>query len=422
MWALLRVGENHEWSITCESKISLGSVDSCVSTPGIRSSGSPVVSKRVIFVTGATTHSAGTRVMVTQATRLAGLGWDPSIVFPGGGELATVLRDCRLETIVADISWPHSLWPFHFLREVGRVARQIRPSQSGLIHCVGENDYLFSRHLGRRTNMPVCCRMCLPRDRVYCQWMFGRKPSPSRIFCVSHAMAMAQKESLDGLLPIEHIRVTPNIIDTELFQPMKSTVRDASRAQLGIARDRFCIGVVGMVKRYKQCHHVLDVITRLLDAGIDVEGALIGPCVEDDYLTGIMDAARGRGLDKRLVVTGAVSDMPGAYAACDVVASFSIGETFGMAITEAMACGIPVVAYACPALVEVIGDGGFVVKMNDIDAFSSRCIELASSASTRLQIGRVATDRVRATYGPESILPILLKEYAEILEESRLGS
>ncbi len=58
-------------------------------------------------------------------------------------------------------------------------------------------------------------------------------------------------------------------------------------------------------------------------------------------------------------------------------------EPFGLVMTEAMACGTPVVAFANSALPEVIGDGGILVGDGDIEAMAAAVARLLPDASAR---------------------------------------
>lgn len=73
-------------------------------------------------------------------------------------------------------------------------------------------------------------------------------------------------------------------------------------------------------------------------------------------------------------------------------------EGFGMVITEAMACGIPVVAFDCPCGPrDIIRDGedGFLVKDGDIEALANRICWLMEQEDQRKQMGRQARLNVK---------------------------
>lgn len=62
-------------------------------------------------------------------------------------------------------------------------------------------------------------------------------------------------------------------------------------------------------------------------------------------------------------------------------------EGWGIAVAEAMACGLPVVSWNLPVFREIFGDQTMQVKENDINLFSDKVIELLKNASLRQVIG-----------------------------------
>jgi len=90
------------------------------------------------------------------------------------------------------------------------------------------------------------------------------------------------------------------------------------------------------------------------------------------------------------------SRMPEAYAAADVLVMPSDrGETWGLAVNEAMACGLPAVVsdrVGCAADLVVPGRTGFVVPAGDVNALADAMAGLAYSARFRR---RMAGEAVR---------------------------
>ncbi|MAU95919.1 MAG: glycosyl transferase family 1 [Fulvimarina sp.] len=65
-------------------------------------------------------------------------------------------------------------------------------------------------------------------------------------------------------------------------------------------------------------------------------------------------------------------EVPGLFAACDLYVWPAVKEAFGMALVEAQAAGLPVVAGTSPGVASVVGDGetGRLVPQGDPGAFS----------------------------------------------------
>ncbi|MEU0749593.1 glycosyltransferase, partial [Streptomyces albogriseolus] len=84
---------------------------------------------------------------------------------------------------------------------------------------------------------------------------------------------------------------------------------------------------------------------------------------DPEYVAHLRRLVREHGLEDRLELTGPKSgaELDAAYAAADLMVLTSYAETYGMAVTEALARGIPVLATDVGGLPEAVGrapDGG----------------------------------------------------------------
>lgn len=65
-------------------------------------------------------------------------------------------------------------------------------------------------------------------------------------------------------------------------------------------------------------------------------------------------------------------------------------EAFGLVITEAEVCGLPIVSFDCPsAPAELVEDGinGYVVKMGDVQCLATRVMLLMKDIGLRQRMG-----------------------------------
>ncbi|MCC7259712.1 MAG: glycosyltransferase family 4 protein [Alphaproteobacteria bacterium] len=114
------------------------------------------------------------------------------------------------------------------------------------------------------------------------------------------------------------------------------------------------------------------------------------------------------------------------YAAMDIFAHFSsMGESYGMAIAEAMQAGVPVVANATPgaqrnnAQAELIlhEKTGFLVQ--DSEAAQAALLYLAQSPERRIQMGEAARERMAsAPFSPASVM----MEYTRMITDLARGN
>ncbi len=373
-------------------------------------------SRRVLFLVGTNHNESGGRIVAWWCKGLRELGWHCMVAFPGDGELGRILGQYGVDCVKTNFAWPSRLWPFSFLREVRRVSRFAKDNHAAILQTSGENDYRLAREVASRTDLPVCCHICLPRERAFCEWMFRDHP-PNRLYCVSDALRETQRVALRNILPEDRLRVMSNAIDVAEFCPLGHGIAMEIREELGVRPDAFCIGVACTVKPYKQCHHLPGLLAGLKAGGVDAVGVVAGVVPDKAYLDGIVAEAKRLGVADRLTFTGYWTDMPRFYSICDVLVSFSKGETFGMSVAEAMACGKAVVAYECPALKEVIGDCGVLVPMNDMKAAITTCCNLARDGGSISQLTKKARNRIVERFSIGTQVKLLAAEYEEILTE-----
>jgi glycosyltransferase involved in cell wall biosynthesis len=108
-------------------------------------------------------------------------------------------------------------------------------------------------------------------------------------------------------------------------------------------------------------------------------------------------------------------DMPDRYNEMNILVMPSVREGFGLAIAEAMSCGLPVVASNCSSIPELIDDGkgGFLCPVGDIEAFAEKINLLADSPKLRHEMGEYNRAKVEKMF----TLDRMVNEYRELFKE-----
>ena len=141
---------------------------------------------------------------------------------------------------------------------------------------------------------------------------------------------------------------------------------------------RFTIMFVGGLKPRKNPEFLLKVMAKINRPDVKLVFAGDGPL-------------RGRLKGKNVSVTGFIPEnkKPELYHQADVVVLPSIKEGFGMTLLEAGASGLPVVASNVWSMPEIVKDGetGFLAKLNDVDDWSDKLLQLIKSPQLCNQMG-----------------------------------
>ena len=108
-------------------------------------------------------------------------------------------------------------------------------------------------------------------------------------------------------------------------------------------------------------------------------------------------------------------DMPSVYQMSDILLSPTVREGFGLAVAEAMACGLPVVASNCSSIPELVdhGKGGFLCPVGDVEAFAKKINSLADSPGLRKEMGEYNRNKVEKIFTLER----MVNEYRDLFEE-----
>lgn len=164
------------------------------------------------------------------------------------------------------------------------------------------------------------------------------------------------------------------------------------RAELEIPEGGLLVTYVARLVPEKRPELFLDVAARIARQRDDVFFALVGV---GSQLDRCRDLVRGLGLEARVRIPGFVEDLPSTYHASDLFLSTSAYEGFGLAIAEAMACGLPVVSTCVGGVGDVIGDAGVMVPSSDPQVLAGHVLALLDDPAGAADLGRRARARAR---------------------------
>jgi glycosyltransferase involved in cell wall biosynthesis len=145
-------------------------------------------------------------------------------------------------------------------------------------------------------------------------------------------------------------------IDGEVFRPRSHSERDAIRASLGWQPDTAMLVFVGALGDRRKGFDTLFSAWQKLCASTEWSAVLfvIGTGAE---LPAWKARASAAGLASRVNFMGFCKDLPAVMAASDALISPTRYEGYGLAIQEAVCCGLPAIVSRAAPVTERIGDG-----------------------------------------------------------------
>jgi glycosyltransferase involved in cell wall biosynthesis len=187
----------------------------------------------------------------------------------------------------------------------------------------------------------------------------------------------ARADAIARGLPADRIAVIANGIDTETMRPDPLAGR-ALRATWRIAEDEFVIGMVARLDPMKDHANFITAAAAFLQRQPDARFICIGDGLPA-YRRQLETLAQSRGLGRRILWVGEMSELRAVYNAFDIATLASaFGEGFPNAVGEAMACGVPVVATDVGDVGAVVGDCGEVVPPRQPDRLSEAWTRMRS--------------------------------------------
>ncbi|MDH5307905.1 MAG: glycosyltransferase family 4 protein [Myxococcales bacterium] len=211
-------------------------------------------------------------------------------------------------------------------------------------------------------------------------------PRLDRIVTVSEA-SRREIERYFGI-PEKDIAVVYNGTDTDLFRPTPGRRPEADLLFVGRTEDR-----------KKGVATLLDALALLPR---DVSLKIVDGRIPDDGL--VMRAIRRLGLHDRVILQRRMLSLPELvreYSTARVAVVPSFFEGFGFPASEAMACGLPVIANAAGALPEVLGSDGVagrLVPPRNPRALARVIAAVLADPAQLARMGRAARLRVERTF------------------------
>ncbi len=212
----------------------------------------------------------------------------------------------------------------------------------------------------------------------------------------------------------------PYFVDNARFVKSAATLepgRGALRERWNIPQGATCFCYVGKLEPKKR---ILDLLAALQLA----QGRSPAPMALLVVGTGeLMAEARAFCAQHRLPVTFAgflnQTEMPAAYVASDcLVLPSDFGETWGLVVNEAMACGRPAIVsdrIGCAADLVTDGVTGTVFPFGDPQALATALVRMAADPDAMQAMGGRARERVLRDYTIEKSVDGTLRAVAHVL-------
>jgi len=322
------------------------------------------------------------------------------------GPIGEALRRDGFDVVVLTTPGRSRVDYFTFLR----MRRVIRERRINIVHS----------HTTDGLADAAICRMLSPRLKLLHTFHFGNYPYlESRQRTLERVFSrFASRMVAVGEVQRRQILATYGFRDSRLGRvwngvpPCDLTPTGAFRAALGIG-DEVLIGTVATLIQQKGLDDLLAAAKRLRDSGHRTRFVVVG----DGHLRTELEQKRNElGLQDTVTFTGWVKDASRhAVPEFDVFFQPSLWEAMSIAVLEAMAASVPVVATRVGENPHILTDGenGLLVEPRDVAGMADALARLVDDAGLRQRLGAAAHATVARRFSVEH----MTHDYERIYEE-----
>ena len=179
------------------------------------------------------------------------------------------------------------------------------------------------------------------------------------------------------------------------------------------------VGYLGRIKKYKSVDHLLKAFQIVRTQVKDAKLVIIG---DGDGLPELKRLAHSLGIADAVTFTGFVSleEKVRLINQMHVVVNTSAKEGWGLTVTEANACGVPVVASDVPGLRDAVksGETGLLYEYGNIPQLAEEILKLLRDEPLRKRLA-VAAKSYAATFSWDDCSERMLKLLEETVERRK---
>ena len=314
-------------------------------------------------------------------------------------------------------------------RTVPRLARVLRDERIDVLHVHSDHDRKLGHVAALARRVPVV-------GHLHAEWVHLGPMEPARPTRLRRARARVAGWARDRVerRAVDHY-VAESVRVEEIFRPLVGqpisvldqaipidrfhgdrSQRDRVRADLGLL-DVPVLACVSRLVPGKGQGALLEAMVHVRERHPDAVLVLVGDGSESAPLQslaeqlGVADATR---------FLGSRHDVPDILDAVDVFVFASENEGFGLAVLEAMAAGLPVVAFRIPSLEEFViaGETGVLLDGRDPAALAAAAATYLDDPTTAAVHGAAGREIVRNRFSPGSVARSFETVYDTVLAAS----
>ena len=358
---------------------------------------------RVLHLESGRMVLGGARQVVDLVHGLGAAGGENWVACPPGSRLVELLPERATRVISAPMRGDFDV------TTAWHVARIIRSHSPDLIHVHSRRCLQWLGGLAARSQrVPVVYTRRNPSAEL--PWVARTKYAMyDRVIAISTCIF----EQLARLgVPRAKLRLVPSGVDLPPAPPS----RQALRSELGLDDEALVLGSIGQFSRRKQQAQVIEAARQLRDRYPQLKLLLFG--------VGPMESSLQRhvatsGLKGVVRFAGFRADVRRLLPALDVVVHPATGEGLGVALLEAAAAGVPIVAARDGGIPDIVRHelNGLLVEPGQVAGLAAAISKLLDDSGLRCTYGAAGRALVARHFTCEQMVAGNLAVYQEVLAQ-----
>jgi glycosyltransferase involved in cell wall biosynthesis len=229
------------------------------------------------------------------------------------------------------------------------------------------------------------------------------------VICVGDVLR--QEIAAWNMVPRERLSTIYSGIDLAGYVPQLSAAQ--MKQELGIGDARPIVGCIGRLSEQKAQHYLVDAIGYLTGKYPQIKLILVG---DGDRRSHLERRVHDNGLSSHVLLLGDRNDIADLLNIFNVYAMSSLWEGVGRALTEAMYCGLPIVATPVNGVTELIQHEvtGLLTPTRDPNALASSIDRLIVDGNLARQMGSNARQKAEEFMGGERMIKAIEEVYRHL--------
>ncbi|MDN5940233.1 MAG: glycosyltransferase, partial [Salinisphaera sp.] len=214
------------------------------------------------------------------------------------------------------------------------------------------------------------------------------------------------------LVEARKLSVIPNGIRVGRFTPTSDSARQKLVADLGMPANTRLAGSVGRLNRIKDPATLIRAFAALQRHQSDSALLLIGKGPLQQELKALIAK---EGMQHHIRLLGDRSDVPDLLSGLDMFVMASVSEGYSMALLEACAAGLPIVATAVGGNAEIVHEGinGYLVPARDPESMTAAMCKLFGNPEWARSAGQAGREWVLE----HGSLQVMARRYEELYRQ-----